>query len=228
MKALQYENWAAMPHDLRMMIQAHPNYSRLDADKDLPARGTGMWQDISASVESIPRIMRRAYSLQIRSPSSGRRHKRDAERDSRTHSGDHVDDGEKDKKAILWCTGSSITIRSDEDLEKWIGILGMYPKISKGTKCHVLMFEKITVRKPNALDADLSWRFCQSSGGMPYTRNLCTGEPGVEEWILEHPPEEQELMKYCQHTYVCEKKISIDMNKFFSVHEKRMRDENGD
>ena len=225
MKALQYENWEAMPHDLRMMILAHPNYSSLDADEDTPARGTGMWQDISASVESVPRIMRKVYSLQMELPFDGGRHQAEGQ-SSEMHASTDVSDEKEEKKRILWCTGSSITIRSDKDVKRWVGKLGMYPEIPKGTKCHVLMMEKITVRKPNALDADLSWRFCQSSGEVPYTRNLCTGEPGVEEWILEHPPEDEELMKHCQHTYECKEDMSIDMNKFFSVHEKRMRNEN--
>ena len=227
MKALQYENWAAMPHDLRMMILAHPNYSRLNADKDLPAEGTGMWQDISASVESVPRIMRKVYSLQIRPPFSGRRHKKKIKRNSQTHSRAHADDGEKDKKDILWCTECSITVRSDEDVKRWVGILGMRSEVSEGAECRILVMENIIVRKPNALDADLSWRFCQSnSGEKPYTRDLCTGGPGVEEWIMDHRPGEQELMNYCQHTYICKKDMSIDMKQFFSVHEKRMRNEN--
>ena len=215
-KALQYENWQHLPDEITERVLAHPDYSLLDA-----ASGEQPIPDRSALVQDcqIPRnnkTINRAYSL---------KRLRDDSQFDMIDADDFPqlwEKLEKDQKRGMWMTIDRLTLQSERDLHDLVCRLGLYHwcRIQLPTPVFCLELHNIDCVKPNALDAGLAFYFHQTPGQEPSrTRNLETGEPDMEEWLLEEVNGDTIT---CIGGLFSRQKIEVNMDNYYKNNAQRI------
>lgn len=217
-KALQYENWQRMPEEMTSKILAHSDYSLLDA-----ASGERPVPDRSALIQDcqIPRnnkTINLAYSL---------KRLRDDSQFDIIDADDFPQLWKKleknQKHGKRWITIDRLTLQSERDLHNLVCRLGLHHWIQSDTPTPVFCLElhNVDCVKPNALDAGLAFYFHQTPGQDPgRTRNLETGEPDMEEWLLEEVNGDTIT---CVGGLFSRQKIEVNMDNYYKNNAQRIR-----
>jgi hypothetical protein len=218
-KSLQYENWINASDEITRQITKHKNYSKINANILFPLENASL-NSITFPPE-IKKTIKQCYHLcRIRIAAK--------EYDiGDLHSDDllefYQESINKRKPLIgIWVFVEQQCLESGNDLFNLINLLGLYHwyELSFETLYVMWKIDNLKCRKPNILDAGLAFYFQQQpKGETGKTRNLTTGELGIEEWISVENPTNPTPTK----AIALQAKQQLNKDIFFKTNAKRIQ-----